>query len=416
MEGCSPRVAVNGVIGAPELLFIGHSHGTAGRLSLRVPKAFVLLGSITLCALILAFGGEVAQAQQLPPSQYTAIGEEAAGEVSRTPMEATPTGTSAQETRSAGTSPVEPASQPDLAGSGSPAGEPSPVSSDPALAEPGLPVEDAPPAPESVPGPTLQTEPVAGSRTVPAGQDGAGEPADPYIAPPVPESAASEPASGLIPMPPIDQGMMSELVDPERSPLDLEPEPVANEEDNTLPLFAVEAPSAGPAVMYSEAEDSYSLYVLGDSVVDAVETLEETLESAATSALGTLVDTTLSWPAAEEGEGLIDTPLASLLYEEEAGRVPASEANEETRPAPTGTGQERPLQDNGPQPVAPLPPPTGSSFSLSGGQIGAGSVALPLCILASALILLRREFKLLWAFSELPKPSSALLLPPERPG
>jgi hypothetical protein len=148
----------------------------------------------------------------------------------------------------------------------------------------------------------------------------------------------------------------------------------------------------------------------------AVETLEETLESAAADALGILVDEALSRPAAEEGEGLIDTTLAGLFYGEEAGHAPASEPGGETESSPTGTGPEWPLQDSGPQPVSPFTPPAGSSFSLSGGQVGAGIVALLLCVLASGPILLRQEFKLLWAFCELPKPSSVLLLPPERPG
>jgi hypothetical protein len=215
----------------------------------------------------------------------------------------------------------------------------------------------------------------------------------------------------LVPVTPVDQETASGTVDPE-------PEPVAIEESNPLPLLPGEAPAAEPAVLYSgEEEDSYSLYVLGTSMVDAVESLEETLESAAANALGVLVDEASSWPAEEEGEGLVDTTLAGLFYEEEAGRTPASEPGGETKPSPTGTGPEWPLQDNSPQPVSPFTPsPAGSSFSLSGGHVGTGIVALLLCVLASGLILLRPEFKLLWAFCELPKPSSVLLLPPERPG
>ncbi len=117
-----------------------------------------------------------------------------------------------------------------------------------------------------------------------------------------------------------------------------------------------------------------------------------------------------------KGEGLIDTKLASLFYAEESGHAPASEPAEETKSSPNGTGPESPLQDSAPQPVSPFTPPAESSFSLSGGQVGAGVVALLLCVLASGQILLRRKFKLLWAFCELPKPSSVLLLPPERPG
>jgi hypothetical protein len=70
-------------------------------------------------------------------------------------------------------------------------------------------------------------------------------------------------------------------------------------------------------------------------------------------------------------------------------------------------------------PSSPLAPLGGSSFSLSGGQAGPGSGLTPLlmCVLASGLVLLRRDGLLFrWAPYEPPKPSSALLLPLERPG
>jgi hypothetical protein len=259
----------------------------------------------------------------------------------------------------------------------------------------------------------LQSDPVSGSMTLSTEQDSSEMPVDPDLAPPAHESTTSEPASELLPVTLVDQETAPGPVEPDRSPLDLEPEPVATEESDPLPLLAAEAPAAEPAVLYSgEEEDSYPFYVLGTSVVGAV----ETLESAAADALGSLVDEALSWSAAEESEGLIDTTLAGLFYEEEAGHAPASESGGETKSSPTGLGPESPLQDSGPQPVSPFTPPAGSSFSLSGGQVGAGVVALLFCVLASGLILLRREFKLSWAFCELPKPSSVLLLPPERPG
>jgi hypothetical protein len=414
VEGCSLwDVVINGVIGAPKLLSIGHSHKIASRLGPRVSRIFALLGALALCALVLAFAGEEAQAQQLPQAQHMTIGEQAAGEISQTPVEATPIEEiSPWEARLARTVPVEPASQSALIrpASGLPAEEPSSAAPDPAHAKPGLPVGAALPDPETVSGPALQADPVLGSTTVTAEQDGAETPVDPSLAPPAPELTASKPVSELVPLTPVDQETAPE-------PVDLEPELVATEENNPLPLLAGEASAAEPAILYSgEEEDYYPLYVLGTSMVGAVETLEETFESAAAGALGALVDEALSWPAEEEGEGLIDTTLAGLFYGEEAGHAPASEPGGETKSSPTGPGPEWPLQDSGPQPVSPFTPPVGSSFSLSGGQVGAGIVALLLCVLASGLILLRREFKFLWAFCELPKPSSVLLLPPERPG
>ena len=71
------------------------------------------------------------------------------------------------------------------------------------------------------------------------------------------------------------------------------------------------------------------------------------------------------------------------------------------------------------RPSSPLAPLGGSSFSLSGGQAGPGGGLTPLlvCVLASGLVLLRRDGLLFrWAPYEPPKLSSALLLPLERPG
>jgi hypothetical protein len=83
--------AINGVIGAPRLLSIEHSHGVASRLGPRVSRTFVSLGILALCALVLAFDGEEAQAQQLPQAQHMETSEQVAGKIFQTPVEATPT-------------------------------------------------------------------------------------------------------------------------------------------------------------------------------------------------------------------------------------------------------------------------------------------------------------------------------------
>ena len=71
-------------------------------------------------------------------------------------------------------------------------------------------------------------------------------------------------------------------------------------------------------------------------------------------------------------------------------------------------------------PLSPLTPLVGSSFfSLSGGvlvPVGGAAPLLLLCALVSGLLLLRPGGKLWWIFCQLLKPSSALLLPLERPG
>jgi hypothetical protein len=88
-------------------------------------------------------------------------------------------------------------------------------------------------------------------------------------------------------------------------------------------------------------------------------------------------------------------------------------------PDSSSNGTEGPSKEV-PQPSAPFAPPVGgSSFSLSGGgQIGAGGVAplLLLCALALGLVAIRWKGKLSKAFCEVPKLSSALLAPLERPG
>ena len=82
-------------------------------------------------------------------------------------------------------------------------------------------------------------------------------------------------------------------------------------------------------------------------------------------------------------------------------------------PSSGGTGSPR---ENAPSPPAS---PGGSSFSLAGvGQLGPGGGVAPLllCVLTVGFILLRPQGGLAWASCDLPKPSSALLTPLERPG
>ena len=84
---------------------------------------------------------------------------------------------------------------------------------------------------------------------------------------------------------------------------------------------------------------------------------------------------------------------------------------------PSGGATESSSED---APPLPSPAPLGGSyFSPSvGGQVGPGGVVpLLICVLAVGLVLLRPLVgRLSWATCELPKPSSILLLPLERPG
>jgi hypothetical protein len=91
---------------------------------------------------------------------------------------------------------------------------------------------------------------------------------------------------------------------------------------------------------------------------------------------------------------------------------------------PSGEAAQSSSEGTAPAPLDPLLPPMPSPadspfFSLPGTmQVGSGGGLglLLLGVLASALILLRRDGPLSWITYELPKPTSALLLPLERPG
>ena len=90
----------------------------------------------------------------------------------------------------------------------------------------------------------------------------------------------------------------------------------------------------------------------------------------------------------------------------------------------SGDTPESPSEGTAPEPLAPqLPSPfegssVFSSHSGVSGQAGpwGGYVVLLLGVLVSGLVLLLRDGLLCWATWDQPKPSSALLLPLERPG
>jgi hypothetical protein len=137
------------------------------------------------------------------------------------------------------------------------------------------------------------------------------------------------------------------------------------------------------------------------TVREVVEVVEPLLEQALTQTHTTISETVAS--------------ALGTLQSWTAGWLPTSEAaqssSEGTAPDPLV-----PLE-----PLLPPMPSPGDSpfFSLPGtGQVGSGGGLglLLLGVLASGLILLRRDGPLSWITYELPKPTSALLLPLERPG
>ena len=114
---------------------------------------------------------------------------------------------------------------------------------------------------------------------------------------------------------------------------------------------------------------------------------------------------------------------AVQIFQNKAASVMAALASPSTKPASSETGDPSFPESRPPSLSSNTPSGGGASLLLAGGvQVSAGGgVVLPillfsLCALASGFILLRRADTLSWAFWELPRPSSALLMPLERPG
>jgi hypothetical protein len=139
--------------------------------------------------------------------------------------------------------------------------------------------------------------------------------------------------------------------------------------------------------------------------------LPSSLGTTAASAAGTVQSAAST--AASTAASVAAEILGSLT-----GGSPVNSSTNSTN----GTQEQQPSEGT-PQPApAPVAPPVGgSSFSLStgGGQLGTGSGFAPLLVGILALlgtILLRRDFRTYLVSCEMPKPSSALLMPLERPG
>jgi hypothetical protein len=139
--------------------------------------------------------------------------------------------------------------------------------------------------------------------------------------------------------------------------------------------------------------------------------LPSSLGTTAASAAGTVQSAAST--AASTAASVAAEILGSLT-----GGSPVNSSTNSTN----GTQEQQPSEGT-PQPApAPVAPPVGgSSFSLStgGGQLGTGSGFAPLLVGILALLatsLLRRDFRTYLISCEMPKPSSALLLPLERPG
>jgi hypothetical protein len=343
---------------------------TAGRLGPRGRKILALIPALVLVTGVFVFFGGEAQAQQ-PELQHTAMSYGIAVEQT---TEATLFETSRNEKPPVETSPVE---TPPADRSEPLALEPRPVdrqdSESPDAAESTLRIRDS------------------SSGSAPPEKPGLG-----------PESNLAPP---VVPTP--------EPVEPELSVLESVPEPLPLKEGDPLSWLAEVVPVPEPGVPEAQVHHSSSPGDPDDGVA-------ETVENTVLGAPRTFVEGP-PLPPIVENDGLLDAALASLLSDGEVNRASAAERSEDpASPSAGSTGPESP--SNGvPQPASPIAPPLGgSSFSSSGGQAGLGgggfSPLLLICVLASGLVLLRRDGLLHRTSCEPPKPSSALLAPLERPG
>ena len=144
--------------------------------------------------------------------------------------------------------------------------------------------------------------------------------------------------------------------------------------------------------------------------------LSSSLGTGAAGALGSTVGTVQS--AAARAATSVVSATAEVFRTLAGGSALTSSS---TTDATSGT-QQAPSDVTSQDPVVPFVPPLGDSlfspFTGAAGQLAGGGVA-PLLVGILALlttILIRRDFRTYLIACELPKPSSALLLPLERPG
>ena len=169
---------------------------------------------------------------------------------------------------------------------------------------------------------------------------------------------------------------------------------------NNIPAAAVAAAVPAAPVVGEALRLSSSLGTsLGTRAAGALDSAGGTVQSAAATAAASVASATAE--------------VFRALAGGSAG-TPSSDATSGNQQAPSdGTPQD---------PVAPLVPPLGSDlfspFTGAAGQLAGGGIA-PLLVGILALlttILTRRDFRTYLIACELPKPSSALLRPLERPG
>lgn len=368
------------------LLSTEGSHSITSRVGPRGRKIAAVVAALVLATGALVIAGGEARAQQRPH-------EEAHHEGAAIQHTIVIDGEVVQP--AAGISPVEEATLVETSFK-IPPGVPPPD----ARQDPGESPKPAPPVPQ----PTSEPEPPAGTEPAP-------EPGKNLAPAPGPDI---EPASV-----PVFEPEFVLPLEP-APPVDLVPQPAIFEENEPLSPPAGETPVAGavPAgdVPASAAPGSEGETRPPPGLQTTVSSAGETLQSAATEALQDLANRSLFRLEAED-ERVISSVLMSLSSGGETGSTPGNKHTEDPK---FPFGETEVPTKNAPQPPSPfaLPPVGGGSLPPAGsGELGPGGIQLlVLCVLVSGLVLPRRDGGLSWGFWEPPKPSSALLLPLERPG
>jgi hypothetical protein len=384
-------------------------------------KSFALLAALFLSLFVFVFAAGEAEAQEqvvLPMDQWCAM----------------PPGTAPPGTVPADTAPCPPTGLPSAV-------DHSPLDTSPA----GTPVNGVSPA-RSFPlpiGSVSQPAPgTAGTELTPwqhralpsPGADDIGgpraEPIRPHNSPTdiptdkpgtpkkfTPEEALSKPGSGANPSPPATEGFVAPGSATEPKLAGLQPSSAPDNNNrlqtaNSLPTSStppVESTGKQAPTAADRASDPIPSQVQASgteqsAVREVVEVVEPLVEQALTQTHTTISETVATVASAL---GTLESWTAGWMPSGEA----AQSSSEATAPAPLA-----PLEPL----LPPLPSPGDSPyFSLPGTmQMGSGGGLglLLLGVLASGLILLRRDGPLSWITYELPKPTSALLLPLERPG
>jgi hypothetical protein len=382
-------------------LYIGQSHSTTIHFDplSRKPLALVVALVLSLVALVLAAGE--AKAAQQPP----AVVQQPSTEVQQFPAKTSTEYSAATDKKVAEPVPEAPSvvsntletlfpAPPLLKGSTPPQPLPNPTPEPPALQPPPAPADslqklqkpvskltgestrpEDPEPPSANPGSALQQNPAP---PVPLGRE---------VPDPVPDPRSSQPTLPVSePLPELKKPIALEEAS-ETLPLQAEPPPVPNALEQAGMLASL--PENGPA--------NYS-----------VSPIAPTSPRADQRFVGS--------------RAIIPVPLEGGLYSTtNLGHIePSVSTSFGGSPELSSNDTQKPLEDTPQPPEPPLAPPVGDAplFSLGGAQTGPGGALalLLICIFASGMVLLRPDDTLYLASCTIPKPSSALLMPLERPG